>query len=42
MFFNQPLQIEPLQIEQKCLSTSLEDYLQVNAFPDSVVMEQEK
>ena len=23
---------EPLQIKQKCLSTSLEDYLQINAF----------
>ena len=33
---------EPLQIEQKCLSTSLEDYLQVNAFPDLVVVERKE
>ena len=33
---------EPLQIEQKCLSTSLEDYLQVNAFPDLVMVKQEE
>ena len=26
---------EPLQIKQKCLNTSLEDYLQINAFPAS-------
>ena len=30
------------QIEQKCLSISLEDYLQVNAFLDLVVVEQEE
>ena len=30
---------EPLQIEQKCLSTSLKDYLQVNAFLDLVVVQ---
>ena len=33
---------KPLQIEQKCLSTSLKSYLQVNAFLDLVVVEQEK
>ena len=32
---------ELLQIEQKYLSTSLVDYLQINAFPD-LVMEQEE
>ena len=26
---------EPLQIKQKCLSTSLKDYFQINAFPAS-------
>ena len=26
---------KPLQIKEKCLSTSLEDYLQINAFPAS-------
>ena len=29
-------------MEQKCLSTSLENYLQVNAFPGLVVVEQEE
>ena len=33
---------KPLQIEQKCLSKSLEDYLQVNAFLDSVLVEQKE
>ena len=33
---------EPSQIEQKCLNTSLEDYLQVNALPDSMVVEREE
>ena len=33
--------IEPLQIEQKCLSKSFIDYLQINAFPD-LVMDGEK
>ena len=33
---------KPLEIEQKCFSTSLEDYLQVNAFPDLVVVEREE
>ena len=32
---------ELLQIEQKCLSTSLVDYLQTNAFPDLVVEREE-
>ena len=31
-----------LQIKQKCLSTSLEDYLQINTFSDLVVVEQEE
>ena len=31
-----------MQIEQKCLSTSLKDYLQVNVFPDLMVVEQEE
>ena len=31
----------PLQIEQKCLSTSLVVYLQINAFPDLVVEQEE-
>ena len=26
---------KPLQIKQKCLSTNLEDYLKINAFPAS-------
>ena len=29
------------QIEQKCLNTSLVDYLQINAFPDLVVEQEE-
>ena len=33
---------KPSQIEQKCLSTSLENYLQINAFPDLMLMEQEE
>ena len=33
---------EPLQIEQKCLSTSLKNYLQINAFPDLVMVEQKE
>ena len=33
---------ELLQIKQKYLNTSLEDYLQVNVYPDLVVMEQEE
>ena len=33
---------EPLQIEQKCLSVNLENYLQVYTFPDLVVVEQKK
>ena len=33
---------EPLQIEQKYLNTSLEDYLQVNTFPDLVMVEQKE
>ena len=32
---------EPLQIKQKCLSKSLVDYLQTNAFLD-LVMEQKE
>ena len=31
-----------LQIKQKCLNTSLKDYLQVNAFLDLVVVEREE
>ena len=33
---------KPLQIEQKYMSTSLKDYLQVNAFLDLVIVEQEE
>ena len=33
---------KPLQIEQKCLNTSLKDYLQVNVFSNSVLVELEK
>ena len=33
---------KPLQIEQKCLSKSLKDYLQVNVFLDLVLVEQEE
>ena len=33
---------EPLQIEQKYLSISLKNYLQINTLPDLVVVEQEK
>ena len=32
---------EPSQIKQKCLSKSLVDYLQTNAFPDLVVEQAE-
>ena len=32
---------EPLQIEKKCLNISLEDYLQINAFSDLMVVKQE-
>ena len=32
---------KPLQIEQKCRNTHLIDYLQINAFPDLVVEQQE-
>ena len=31
-----------MQIQQKCLNTSLEDYLQVNAFPDLIMVEQKE
>ena len=31
-----------LQIKQKCLSTRLKNYLQINAFLDLIVVEQEK
>ena len=33
---------EPLQIKQKCLSTSLEDYLQVNIFSNLIIVEQKE
>ena len=33
---------KPLPIKQKYLSTSLRDYLQINAFPDLVLVEQKK
>ena len=33
---------EPLLIKQKCLNTSLRDYLQINAFPELIVVEQKK
>ena len=34
--------IEPLLIKQECLSISLVDYLQINIFPDLIVVEQEE
>ena len=33
---------KPLQIEQKCLSTSLEDYLEINAFLDLMRVKQKE
>ena len=33
---------EPSQIEEKCLSISLKDYLPVNTFPDLVMVELEE